>query len=52
MFGYPRHTEPCVVVMLYEWAANKPLTLVDGPNLLALLSKHGYKFKIESVERA
>jgi restriction system protein len=33
----------------YEWAANKPLTLVDGPNLLALLSKHGYKFKIESV---
>jgi Restriction endonuclease len=33
----------------YEWAANKPLTLVDGPNLLALLSKHGYKFKIENV---
>ncbi len=34
----------------YEWAANKPLTLVDGSNLLALLSKHGYKFKIENAE--
>ncbi|MBI5264804.1 MAG: restriction endonuclease [Bradyrhizobium sp.] len=31
----------------YEWAANKPLTLIDGPNLLALLSKHGYQFKID-----
>jgi Restriction endonuclease len=30
----------------HEWAANKPLTLIDGPNLLALLTKHGYKFKI------
>lgn len=30
----------------YEWAANKPLTLIDGPNLLALLTKHGYNFKI------
>ena len=33
----------------YEWASNKPLTLIDGPNLLALLTKHGYNFKIEAV---
>jgi restriction system protein len=32
----------------YEWAANKPLSLIDGPNLLSLLSKHGYNFMIES----
>jgi restriction system protein len=31
----------------YEWASNKPLTLIDGPNLLSLLSKHGYNFMIE-----
>ena len=31
----------------HEWAANKPLTLLDGQNLLALLTKHGYNFKIE-----
>jgi restriction system protein len=31
----------------YEWAANKPLTLIDGPNLLSLLSKHGYQFTID-----
>lgn len=30
----------------HEWAANKPLTLIDGPNLLALLGKHGYSFRI------
>ena len=34
----------------YEWAANKPLTLIDGPNLLSLLSKHNYKFRIENVK--
>ena len=33
----------------YEWAANKQLTLIDGQNLLALLTKHGYNFKIEAV---
>ena len=33
----------------YEWAANKPLTLIDGQNLLALLTKHGYNFKIGAV---
>jgi restriction system protein len=33
----------------YDFVANKPLTLIDGPNLLALLAKHGFKFKIELV---
>jgi restriction system protein len=31
----------------YEWAINKPLTLIDGPNLLSLLTKHGYQFAID-----
>jgi Restriction endonuclease len=31
----------------YEFASNKPLTLIDGQNLLSLLGKHGYSFKIE-----
>jgi Restriction endonuclease len=31
----------------YDFVSNKPLTLVDGQNLLALLAKHGFKFKIE-----
>jgi restriction system protein len=30
-----------------DFASNKPLTLIDGQNLLALLAKHGFKFKIE-----
>jgi restriction system protein len=33
----------------YDFASNKPLTLIDGQNLLALLAKHGFKFKIELV---
>lgn len=33
----------------YEFASNKPMTLINGQNLLALLSKHGYRFKIELV---
>jgi hypothetical protein len=33
----------------YEWATNKPLTLIDGRNLLALLSKHGYNFRIAAL---
>ncbi|HZR03546.1 MAG TPA: restriction endonuclease, partial [Burkholderiales bacterium] len=36
----------------HEWAANKPLTLIDGQNLLALLTKHGYNFKIKDVREA
>jgi hypothetical protein len=31
----------------YDFASNKPLALIDGQNLLALLAKHGFKFKIE-----
>ena len=34
----------------HEWASNKPLTLIDGPNLLALLSKHGYNFRKAKAE--
>lgn len=30
----------------YEWISNKSITLIDGQNLLALLSKHGYRFRI------
>jgi len=30
----------------YEWTSNKPITLIDGQNLLALLTKHGYRFRI------
>ncbi len=34
----------------YEFAKDKPISLVDGPNLLMLLQKHGKKFKIDLVE--
>jgi restriction system protein len=30
----------------YEWISNKSITLIDGQNLLALLTKHGYRFTI------
>ncbi len=30
----------------YDWAKDKPLTLLNGQNLLSLLSKHGYAFRI------
>ena len=33
----------------YDFVSNKPLVLIDGQNLLALLAKHGYRFKIELV---
>src|SRR5262249_52257558 len=33
----------------YDFVSNKPLVLIDGRNLLALLAKHGFKFKIELV---
>jgi Restriction endonuclease len=33
----------------YDFVSNKPITLIDGQNLLALLAKHGFKFKIELV---
>jgi len=31
----------------YDFIANKPLTLIDGQNLLALMAKHGYKVRID-----
>ena len=31
----------------YDFSSNKPITLIDGQNLLSLLAKHGYRFKIE-----
>ncbi len=34
----------------YEFAKDKPLSLVDGSNLLALLVKHGRSFKIDLTE--
>jgi restriction system protein len=34
----------------YEWARGKPVTLIDGQNLLALLSKHGYRFSIQPTK--
>jgi restriction system protein len=34
----------------YEFAKDKPISLVDGPNLLLMLQKHGKKFKIDLEE--
>jgi len=34
----------------YEFAKGKPLTLLNGSNLLALLEKHGHKARINTVE--
>ena len=34
----------------YEFAKGKPLTLLDGGNLLSLLGKHGHKAKIDLQE--
>jgi restriction system protein len=34
----------------YEFAKNKPLTLLDGNNLLALLQKHGFGYRINISE--
>lgn len=34
----------------YEFAKNKPLTLINGSNLLFLLQKHGYKARIDIKE--
>lgn len=31
----------------FDFASNKPITLIDGQNLLSLLAKHGYQFKIQ-----
>ena len=34
----------------YEFVKDKPISLVDGPNLLIMLEKHGRKFSIDLVE--
>jgi restriction system protein len=34
----------------YEFAKNKPLTLLNGSNLLSLLEKHGHKARINVAE--
>jgi restriction system protein len=34
----------------YEFAKDKPLSLVDGPNLLQMLQRHGKKFRIDLDE--
>jgi restriction system protein len=31
----------------YEFAQGKPIALVDGPNLLSMLLRHGYRFTID-----
>jgi len=31
----------------YSFAKGKPISLLDGPNLLALFNRHGYDFKID-----
>lgn len=34
----------------YEFAKDKPLTLLNGSNLLALLEKHGHQARIDVTE--
>ena len=34
----------------YEFAKNKPISLVDGANLVAMLLRHGRKFRIDLEE--
>ena len=34
----------------YEFAKGKPITLLDGNNLLSLLEKHGYNARIDIIE--
>ena len=34
----------------YEFAKDKPITLIDGSNLLSMLGKHGYKTYIDIEE--
>ena len=34
----------------YEFAKDKPISLVDGPNLLAMLTKHGRRYRIDLEE--
>jgi len=34
----------------YEFAKDKPISLVDGQNLIAMLRKHGRNYRIDLVE--
>jgi restriction system protein len=34
----------------YEFAKDKPLSLVDGPNLIAMLQRHGRRYRIDLAE--
>jgi restriction system protein len=34
----------------YDFAKDKPLSLVDGPNLIAMLKRHGRSFRIDLAE--
>jgi len=34
----------------YDFAKDKPLSLVDGPNLIAMLQKHGRRYRIDLIE--
>lgn len=34
----------------YEFARNKPITLMNGSNLLHLMEKHGHKARIDLAE--
>ena len=34
----------------YDFAKNKPITLVDGPNLIAMLRRHGCNYRIDLEE--
>jgi hypothetical protein len=34
----------------YDFAKDKPISLVDGPNLVAMLRKHGRRYRIDLDE--
>jgi len=34
----------------YGFAKNKPISFVDGPNLIATVKRHGVGFRIDLVE--
>ena len=34
----------------YEFAKDKPISLVDGPNLIAMLQRHGHRYRIDLEE--
>jgi restriction system protein len=34
----------------YDFAKDKPISLVDGPNLIAMLQRHGHRYRIDLEE--